>query len=180
MSEDSSHLGGNIAGGDPASFYPGLWAWLVSEFKVKTVLDIGCGEGHSFREFEKLGCKVIGVEGLLQNAISSPFPTIVHDLTKSKVVIPNIDLVWCCEVCEHIEERFVDNLLDTMCNGKIVAMTHALPKQEGHHHVNCQLEPYWVEKMFKRGYRLLEPQTSISRAKAKWYWAATGKIFIRL
>ena len=43
MSEDSSHLGGNIAGGDPASFYPGLWAWLVSEFKVKTVLDIGCG-----------------------------------------------------------------------------------------------------------------------------------------
>jgi len=177
--EDQSHLGGNITGGDPASFYPGLWAWLVSEFKIKTILDIGCGEGYSFREFERLGCKVIGIEGLLQNSIVSPFPTIVHDLTHSKVTICNVDLVWCCEVCEHIEEKFVDNLIDTMCNGKIIAMTHALPNQGGHHHVNCQKAEYWIEKIIKRGYELLEPQTTISRPKATYYWAKTGMIFRR-
>jgi len=33
-------------------------------------------------------------------------------------------------------------------------MTHAVPGQAGHHHVNCQPAEYWVEKLATRGFRL--------------------------
>ena len=32
-------------------------------------------------------------------------------------------------------------------------MTHAVPGQDGYHHVNCQLSNYWIEKVEKLGYR---------------------------
>ena len=45
------HLGGYIVGGDDATYYPHLWDWLVSARGVKSVVDVGCGEGHAARYF---------------------------------------------------------------------------------------------------------------------------------
>src|SRR5437870_3883210 len=43
----SGHVGGYIQGGDPGSWCPHLWTWAVRELGIQSVLDIGCGEGHS-------------------------------------------------------------------------------------------------------------------------------------
>lgn len=181
IDKDQPHLGGNEPGGDPHSFFPELWAWMVKKLDVKRVLDVGCGEGHAMGAFAKLGCKVQGIDGLERNAeMARAFgPCVTHDLTKGAVEVPGMDLVWCCEVVEHIDEKFLDNLLDTICVGKWLAMTHAVPGQDGHHHVNCQPQEYWVEKLALRGYRYIADLTSESLHYARGFWKHSGLIFKR-
>ena len=48
------HLGGNTIGGNAQTFYPELWFWMIQTLGIKTVLDVGCGEGHALREFKRL------------------------------------------------------------------------------------------------------------------------------
>lgn len=177
---EAGHLGGCVKGGDPDTYYPKLWEWLVKRYEIipYNVLDIGCGEGRALNEFYRLGCHVIGIEGL--SDITKPgLPVIIHDLTISPVKIANIDLVWCCEVVEHIEEKYIDNLMTTLANGKRVAMTHALPGQGGYHHVNCKPKEYWIDQFKKYGYKLLVGDTNESKKYGHKYWTASGMIFER-
>ena len=77
-----------------------------------------------------------------------------------------MDFVNCVEVVEHIEEKYVNNLMDTLCNGKYVLITHAFPGQDGWHHVNCQPSEYWIEKFSNRGYTFDEKQSLFLRKLA--------------
>ena len=178
IDKEHPHLGGNINGGDKGTFYPALWEWLVERYSIKTVLDVGCAEGHAMEQFSKLGCFVLGIDGLSQNIAKCKQFTKVHDLTKSPFLCEKVDLVWCCEVVEHIEEKFVDNVIKTLSNGKYIAMTCALPKQRGYHHVNCQPCSYWVNLLGK-DYLFLENDSRLSREKFKdcLYWSRSGMIF---
>ena len=65
-------------------------------------------------------------------------------------------MVHCIEVVEHVDEKYIDNLLTTLCCGKYIFMTHGLPKQRGHHHVNNQLPEYWINHFKDRGYVHIE------------------------
>jgi SAM-dependent methyltransferase len=155
------HLGGYTKGGDPATWYPELWQWLVDDMGVRSVLDIGCGEGQSTAFFLERGCRVLGVEGIPQ-ALSY---IVCHDFTLGPFV-PNesFDLVWCCEFVEHVEERFMSNFLRTFESAsRFLLMTHASPGQGGHHHVNCQEPEYWIAKVEARGFRLERELTATTR-----------------
>ena len=94
-----------------------------------------------------------------------------------------VDLVWSCEVAEHILPDKVDHYLDTLANGRVVAMTHAVPGQGGHHHVNCQPREYWIEKLNARGYVLSMDNDNIidiSKKEFAWnYFSRTGLLFVR-
>ena len=127
-------------------------------------------------EFSALGCEVHGIDGLEQNIAACTNATVV-DLTITAYEWP-CDLVWCCEVVEHIDEQFVDNLIRTLSNGRYVAMTHGLPGQSGYHHVNCKPTDYWVGLMNAEGYRLMD-ETLESRSLGGKYWRKSGLIFTR-
>jgi hypothetical protein len=47
---------------------PSLWRFLVERFGVRSVLDVGCGEGHAVLFFHRLGLFAHGIDGLLRNA----------------------------------------------------------------------------------------------------------------
>ena len=187
IDKKQKHLGGNIHGGDPNCWTPKLWNWLNKKFEIKTVLDVGCGEGHTLKYFKSLGCIVIGVDGLRENVDNSIVDGITClDLTKQSFSISTVDLVWCCEVVEHIEERYIGYLLKALVNGRIIAMTHAEPGQEGYHHVNCKPAKYWIELMDMMGYDILIDETNIGRSKAgkkatgrTTFFSQTGLIFKR-
>ena len=75
------HLGGYVPGGDPGTWCPHLWSWVVRRFQVRSVLDVGCGEGHSTRFFQGLGCAVTGVEGCgraIRDSVA-PASVVQHD-----------------------------------------------------------------------------------------------------
>jgi cyclopropane fatty-acyl-phospholipid synthase-like methyltransferase len=175
-------LGGNMRHGDIHTWTPHLWRYLVDRFAVDSILDVGCGEGHAVKFFHRLGIFAHGIDGLPENIRRAVAPIALHDLLSSAYIMP-VDLVWSCEVAEHIAPDKVDFYLDTLANGRIVAMTHAVPGQDGHHHVNCQSWDYWVDKMQSRGYLLCEDNEELRQISAKdetWnYFSRTGLLFLR-
>jgi len=159
-----------------------LWEYLIHRFGIKSVLDVGAGQGIASLFFHRKNVLSFGIEGLKKNVNSAVYPLIQHDLTKAPFIMP-VDLVLCVELVEHIDEEYIENLMDTLCNGNVVVMTHALPGQNGHHHVNCQPSEYWVKKFQERGYFLLIDNDYIKsiayEEKNQSYFSKSGLTFIK-
>lgn len=181
--EDSApHLGGYIIGGDDATYYPELWDWFIKRLDVTSVLDVGCGEGHSLEWFREHECRVMGVDGIPQDD-----PDIKQwDYTDGPLAIWDpFDLVWSCEFVEHVDEQYLPNFVHTFIRGDIIAMTFAEPGQQGHHHVNCQDASYWRGVMAAAGYHYQELLTEEGRWMASKnrspynHFARSGLIFTR-
>lgn len=171
--DDEMHLGGNMLQGDPYTFSPSVWNYLTDRFSIKTVLDLGSGSGYAAHYMSQKGLKVIAVDGLKSNCLNSVFPTVHIDMTKNSVFC-KVDLVHCQEVVEHIEEKYLDNLLESLTQGKFIVMTNALPGQGGHHHVNEQPTEYWIQHLHNRGYNLLVEDSNRIRKLA----ASDGAIYL--
>jgi SAM-dependent methyltransferase len=174
------HLGGNVAEGDPFTYSPSVWEYAINRFAVSSVLDLGSGLGYAAEFFFRKGLRVLAVDGLGENVRKAVYPTLKVDLCTAPVLC-KVDLVHCQEVVEHIEERYLDKLLSSLCCGKYVLMTHALPGQQGHHHVNLKPREYWVEHMLRRGFSYLEEDSSrirqLATVEGARYVAASGLIF---
>lgn len=178
---EQGHLGGYVEGGDSATFFPGLWEFLVKQYDIRSVVDVGCGEGHSVDFFSGLGCDVLGIEGIAQTN-----PLIVqHDFTEGPFPdMGSFDLAWCCEFVEHVEERYIPHYLPVLASAKIVVMTHAEPGQLGYHHVNCRSADYWIGVMAAVGKRYDELLTATARVVSQantspWnHFARGGLVFV--
>lgn len=175
------HLGGCSIGGDGGTYYPIMWKNLVETFKIKSVLDIGCGRGFSTKFFKDLECEVVGIDGAQQAGQMSLVPEnfLLNDYEKGQAFSDdcvyngktgkeiNFDLCWCCEFVEHVWEHFSDNFINDFKKCNYVAMTFAAIGQGGHHHVNENTEEYWIEKLTKAGFEYLPDETRILRSWAK-------------
>ena len=196
MNTSEGYLGGYISArhprsaelgmkhGDSATWTPQLWRWIHAELEIKSVLDVGCAEGHAAAFFEQLGCRISGVDGSKLALRDSVIPEhhVQHDYTEGPYLpATDYDLVWCCEFVEHVEERFVDNFLATFNTaGKYIFMTAAQPGQPGWHHVNCQLPGYWIEKIQRMGFQFQQELTNTARQLAKsGHFSRQGLVFAR-
>lgn len=163
--EEHVHLGGNVFGGDPLTFSPKVWSYLIDRFALKSVMDLGSGLGHAASYFHKHGVPTVAVDGMMFNVFNGVYPTVMHDLTKSPFIC-SVDMVYCAEVVEHIAEEHINNLLQTFTCGSVICMTHALPGQGGYHHVNCKDDDYWIKKMQSIGAGYLDIDTTKIRVLA--------------
>jgi SAM-dependent methyltransferase len=179
-SDAAPHLGGNVKIGDPFTYCPSVWDYLISRFGVESAMDLGSGTGIAAAYLSRKGVKVIAVDGLTDNIQHSIYPAVMHDLTKGPVVT-KVDLVHCQEVVEHIEEQYLENVLASLMSGKVIAITHALPGQDGYHHVNLQHADYWVSHLARWGAVLLEEDTRRVKILAEKdgapYMAASALVF---
>jgi SAM-dependent methyltransferase len=180
--QDNPHLGGNILERDPASFCLQAWKYVIDKYSIKSVMDVGSGVGHAGLWFKEQGLEITAIDGLADNVKNSHIPAIEHDLTSAPFV-KQVDLVNCVEVVEHIEEKYIGNLLDTMCSGTYIFMTHAVPGQKGWHHVNCQPTEYWVKHLSNRNYTVLHDDSAVIKKLAQddsaTHITRTGMLFKR-
>tara|TARA_Y100000356_G_scaffold56518_1_gene45685 strand:- start:395 stop:1000 length:606 start_codon:yes stop_codon:yes gene_type:complete len=156
------HLGGFYTTVDKASHCPEMFKYLIENLDINSVLDIGCGMGYQMQEFMKYCDEVVGVDGSEYATSNSPVKESIfkHDFSVGELETEDrFDLCWCCEFVEHVKEEFRDNFLSSFAFCKYVAMTHAVPGQGGHHHVNCQPREYWVEHMSRFGFEFDEEMT---------------------
>lgn len=182
IDEHNDSLGGNLRHGDTRAITPDFWKYLVNRFGVRSLLDIGAGEGQALKAFHRLGVIAHGFDALYQNVRNSVFPMALHDLTSGPYIF-RCDMVHCVELVEHIKEQFLANLMNTMTNAPIVIMTHGKPGQPGHHHVNNQPEEYWVEKFDACGYSLSMDNDLFRKIAgeevADCYFAESGLVFLK-
>lgn len=182
VDENKPHLGGNFAGGDPSTWCPSAWKHIIEKFQIKSMTDVGGGRGWASKWFSEQGVEATCIEGLKDNVDNAVYPSILHDITHGPFK-KSVDFVNCIEVVEHIEELYLDNLLTTLCQGKYLLMTHAIPGQKGWHHVNCQPSEYWITHLKNRGFHLLDSDTltiqSLARQDGAKHVFRNGMIFQR-
>ena len=161
INNNQPHLGGYILKGDPdkgdlRTWNSEVWDKIIGDLNIKSVVDIGCGLGYSTRYFQSKELLVTGIEGD-ENAISrSVFEGDLrkHDYNTGSCLVEkdSYDLAWCCEFVEHVEEKYVQNFLEDFKRCRHVAMTYGRPGQGGYHHVNCQPQEYWIDKLKNIGF----------------------------
>jgi SAM-dependent methyltransferase len=147
-------LGGTTQNGDCNSWHPEVWARLIDKYNIQSMLDIGCGVGLAQSFFEKNSIINFGIDG---TEAVKPFHRVpenfeVCDITKGPYYFGQFDLVWSCDVFEHIPEDYVWCITDTiqLARPKVVAFAAAPEGCDGHHHVNCKNPDYWIDVMHKR------------------------------
>lgn len=169
------HLGGCVKGGDGDTWDSDIWDILLNEYNIKSIVDVGCGEGWSTKYFKDKGLDALGIEGSSIVIDGSPNKELLvkHDYTLGPYIPEkNYDAIWSCEFVEHVEEKYVQNFLETFKVCKYVFMTYSEPKWStgGYHHVNCKDQNYWNEKLSSVGFVWNEEKSKELRniAKAKW------------
>ena len=178
---DDGHLGGYVEGGDEGTYTPRLWDTLIADYDIKSVVDIGCGEGHASKYFADKGIEVLAIDGskkVLATAVYQPI--IIHDYYQGAYIPDRVyDLSWCCEFLEHIDEEYIPNFMATFKKSKIAAVTHALPGQEGYHHVNERDDAYWIEQFKKYGFEYSKADSLKYRSlNEATYFPISGMIFL--
>jgi SAM-dependent methyltransferase len=184
-SDQLAPSGLDIRNGDPATWSPSLWLWAMSALNIRSVLDVGCGEGHCAAFFKQYGCDVLGVDGSTLALRDSQIPKqhAQHDFTKGSYdPKKQFDMVWCSEFVEHVEENYIDNFLKTFTfASRYILMTFAEPGQSGWHHVNCQPQAYWEQSLKGIGYRLDKQRTNFARqAAASGHYLRAGLVFQKI
>lgn len=185
-------LGGTNPLGDPDSWCPELWQKLHTLFDIRSMLDVGCGVGQAQAFFHSLGVTTLGIDGsarVLAHHVLREDAFLLYDLCVGPLLLPEkYDFVWCCELAEHLDEKYVNNVITTLvANCRKVLGFCAAPKGAGgHHHVNCQDPPYWIELLEKAGMKhdrelsqygrdLTMPEQS---GRSASYFQRSGNIFL--
>ena len=147
------HLGGHE---NETHLDEGVLDYMIKKFGVQSYLDIGCGPGGMVELAASKGLRVMGIDGDHTLVRTVPEHFLLHDYTTGPAPVPDgiWDMGWSCEFLEHVEERYMDNFMDTFKKCKRIVVTHAFPGQGGHHHVNEREPNYWFQEFGKRGFFL--------------------------
>lgn len=168
----NEHLGGAIESGDGNTMMPDVWGYLLVKYELKSVLDIGCGFGHTMEWFQQHGlCVTTGIEGweeAIQRNVVDKY-LVQHDFTTGPAPVNTpFDLVWSAEFLEHVAAEHLEHLRPAFQLGRYACITHAEPGQGGHHHVNCQTSRYWEGVFDQWGFDHDRAETALLRRTDRW------------
>lgn len=169
----TAHLGGSYAQGDANTFMPDVWGYLMLRYSLTSMLDLGCGHGHTMKWFADMLLRVHGVEGDAVALASHLVPGAVtaHDYTLGPAPLGDAqyDLGWAAEFVEHVEERFIQHYMADLKRCRLVVITHAEPGQHGHHHVTLWPDNLWIETFAKYGFNFDATETARLRLTDRWH-----------
>jgi SAM-dependent methyltransferase len=130
---------------------------LSETFSPASALDLGCGVGTVLHALKRRGCAdILGVEGPWleqENLVISKSEFRSADLTKPLRINRVFDIAMCLEVAEHLEARYADTIVQTLCHlSSRIVFSAAIPYQGGMNHVNERWQSFWAAKFLDRGY----------------------------
>lgn len=152
-----AHLGGHC---QQTHIDPLVFDYLIETFQIETMLDIGCGPGGMQALAQAKSIDWMGIDGdpVFADKVSSTF--VLHDFTKGPIRWRRqFDLGWSVEFLEHVEEQYIPNYMSAFKRCTNIFATAAPEGSPGHHHVNCQNLPYWIEVFRDYGYTFLPDVT---------------------
>lgn len=154
--------------------------YIINHFGVKTMIDVGCGFGKQVEVAKELGIQAYGVDGDPSLKIFDQQTFFRHDYTQGKFnnhPLPIYDLGWSMEFVEHVYEKYLGNVLATFKKCKLLMVTHAIPGQNGTHHVNLKEDDYWIDRIVRCGFTYDPQRTLWLRNKAESVYTVRGGLF---
>lgn len=137
----------------------GSLQYMIDNFGIKTMLDVGCGPGGQVRVAKELGLDAEGVDGDVR-LIEENTDITIHECDFTQNTFEKeVDLIWSVEFVEHVEEKYQENYMKTFAKAKHVILTFAPPGKAGIHHVNCKPAQYWIETFERYGFAYSEKIT---------------------
>lgn len=126
---------------------------MIETLNPQSVIDLGCSSGIYLVPFKERGLEIHGVDGANGVGwwIHEDFE--VFDLRNPYYPTHKFDLCYCIETAEHIRPEFAELLVETICRcSDTVFFSAAREGQNGESHLNCQNQPYWLERFYKFGF----------------------------
>ena len=124
---------------------------------VRSVVDVGCGDGTWLSVFRKLGVEdILGIDGdyVTSDLLQIPQDRFrAVDLTKPFSLGRVFDLAISLEVAEHLPADCASVFVECLTHqAPLVVFSAAIPMQGGNHHINEQWPDKWAELFREHGY----------------------------
>lgn len=151
----------------------GALEFMIKEYNIKTMLDIGCGPGGMVQLARDLDIDAYGIDGdFTVNRQGDYFYIHDYSVNQSNINL-KFDLAWSCEFVEHVDEKYIPNYMPDFQKAKYVIMTFS--ESPGHHHVNINTASYWIDVFQSYGFEHdIDTTTKIQNASTM---NTTGKFF---
>jgi SAM-dependent methyltransferase len=123
---------------------------LLARLDVRSVLDVGSGQGAWLSVWKQLGVDdVVGLDGDYVDRGRLKIPAgqfVAADLGTKFDLGRRFDLVQCLEVAEHLPKASAGDLVSSLTrHSDIVLFSAAVKGQGGEDHINEQSYDYWRE-----------------------------------
>jgi len=130
---------------------------VIDILPVRSVLDVGCGQGAWLSVWSELGAEIaIGLDGDYVDRERLLIPKgsfCSRDLTQRFELGRRFDLVQSLEVAEHLPAAAAGTFVASLVAHADMVLFSAAPKgQGGDHHINEQSYDYWRELFARHGY----------------------------
>ena len=159
-SETASHLGGHL---NRTNIDEGALNFLIEKYQPTSFLDIGCGPAGMVQLAKEKKLDAVGIDGdkkIINDLI------IEHDFTKAPILLDKTyDIGWSVEFVEHVYADYIQNYMSALKQCDTIMLTYAPPGTPGHHHVNLQDAPYWIDS-FESHYFIYDHDTTIQLRNA--------------
>lgn len=150
---------------------------LVELFGAKSMVEVGCGNGHWTQAGIDAGISdYTVVDGPWNNRdhLLVDRANFVEARLEVPLVLPRrYDLAVCLEVAEHVRGDSAPTVVESLCNASdVVIFGAAIPLQGGYGHINEQWPSWWrphFEALGYRPYDLVRPKHWNDRAIHYWY-----------
>ena len=153
---------------------------------VRSVVDVGCGEGAWLAEFQRLGVNdILGVDGdyVGRKALRiAPADFRAMDLSEPVVLDRTFDLAISLEVAEHLDAGLAEQFVESLTRlASVVLFSAAVPFQGGVHHVNEQWPDVWVALFEKFGFVAIDciRRRIWENTDVEWWYAQNTILFVR-
>lgn len=159
---------------------------LLAPQTVRSVVDVGCGEGHWLAAAKELGAsEILGLDGdyVRRDRLAIPAERFTStDLTNPPALGREFDLAMCLEVGEHLPEQHAATLVGFVGSlAPVVLFSAAIPAQGGTGHLNERWPDYWAALFAHRGFVCADVlRTALwENDRVEWWYAQNAMLFVR-
>lgn len=144
----------------------------LNAHKIKSVVDLGCGDGSYTKAFKKAGLRCDGFDGNPNTPELSGGVCKVLNLAEKVKFKRRYQAVLCLEVGEHVPAEYQEILFDNLCANasKVIVLSWAVPGQGGGGHVNEQNNQWVIDHMSDRGWAHNQLITATLRTRTNYPW----------
>ena len=150
---------------------------LLADMEIKSVLDVGCGQGAWLSVWREFGVgDITGIDGNYVDVDRLKIPKehfVVGDLREPFDLGRDFDLVQCLEVAEHLPEISARSLVTSLTrHANLVLFSAAAKGQGGENHINEQSYDYWRQLFAQKdfvAFDSIRPKILDDKSIEAWY-----------